>query len=410
MTAVLKNLIVNIVDLICLTYFCNYFFGKNSTTKRSAAKYISYALIVVTFSFLMEKIDSGIIKLAIKFASVLCLTFFFKAKWYLHILAALQLVVLLVTTDMLAYGLIEKFSKETDAEELFYYAGMYISRVITLFYVGVIFLLTSKRNSVKNSGVIIAFYTETIMSAGVIGILLFGNKLSTDNYLFIPVAVIIINMIVTKLIDKASVVAELNNNLQVLNLNFEILSNKQKQLKAYIHDTNKHFRIINEYIGKNDNPGAVAYINKTLDIVNSIKIYSTGNIVLDAFVNGLHEKCETEGIKLNIDISVDCEKLKIDDYQFSIIVGNILDNAYNAAKKCGDIDKRYISLKTEMSDYKILLIVENGYDKADFNDTTGIGMENIKNAVHTLQGIYEKKIDKNSYKVRIMLPINFGDK
>ena len=117
------------------------------------------------------------------------------------------------------------------------------------------------------------------------------------------------------------------------------------------------------------------------------------------------DKCSRSGIVLYTDISVN-NKLDIDKYRFSIILGNILDNAFNAALKNSREDERYIKVKISTEEYMLIIIVENIYEGMPNQIKKGYGIENTSNAVDELLGIYQTEIDEKKYKVVIMLPLN----
>ena len=50
-------------------------------------------------------------------------------------------------------------------------------------------------------------------------------------------------------------------------------------------------------------------------------------------INHKYNKAKKEKVKMNIEILSDLEKLKIDTYEFSRMLGILLDNAIEAAKK-----------------------------------------------------------------------------
>ena len=98
----------------------------------------------------------------------------------------------------------------------------------------------------------------------------------------------------------------------------------------------------------------------------------------------------------------------MDDYDFCIILGNLLDNAINALSKSGITDAFY---KVEMYDdfQKLIIHTQNPYQHSkahkDYNALEhGFGTENIKNIVTKYNGMIDINCDKY-YEVYIVIPI-----
>ncbi len=76
------------------------------------------------------------------------------------------------------------------------------------------------------------------------------------------------------------------------------------------------------------------YLKKSMeDIEQSYNRINTGNLVIDAFVSNHMSIAEKENIEFRTDIQVSLSNIQIDDYDFSIILGNLLDNCLNACRE-----------------------------------------------------------------------------
>ena len=84
-------------------------------------------------------------------------------------------------------------------------------------------------------------------------------------------------------------------------------------------------------------------------------------------INHKYNKAKKEKVKMNIEILSDLEKLKIDTYEFSRMLGILLDNAIEAAKK-GTEKIVELKIAEEMRYNRSVMIVKNTYDneKIDF--------------------------------------------
>ena len=121
-----------------------------------------------------------------------------------------------------------------------------------------------------------------------------------------------------------------------------------------MHDTKKHYFYIEECVKKGNYDVIEDYLKKSMeDIEQSYNRINTGNLVIDAFVSNHMSIAEKENIEFRTDIQVSLSNIQIDDYDFSIILGNLLDNCLNAVKfKCRLRDKlKYPSVPLVKSFY-----------------------------------------------------------
>ncbi len=79
---------------------------------------------------------------------------------------------------------------------------------------------------------------------------------------------------------------------------------------------------------------------------------NTGNLVIDAFVSNHMSIAHNENINFNTDIQSISGSLPISDYDFSIILGNLLDNSLNACRKISCSFPRQISVTLFTSVHK----------------------------------------------------------
>ena len=142
-----------------------------------------------------------------------------------------------------------------------------------------------------------------------------------------------------------------DNNIQNL-LNTE--------LSVFKHDFANMVSVINGYIAADDMNGLKKYFSsfqndyeklQNLDILNT-------NIINDAGIYNLisskYKKATDLNINFQLDIFFDFSKLLIDTYEFSKILGILLDNAIEASKEC---QTKYIRLSVrESPKYKLYLL------------------------------------------------------
>ena len=137
----------------------------------------------------------------------------------------------------------------------------------------------------------------------------------------------------------------------------------------------------------------------------------TGQPAVDSM---LHYKISNaKEVPIQIETSIP-EKLNIDDFDITVILGNLLDNAIEACEKL-EKEQRKILLSIRMVKNQLFIRTENSFDgqlrrhqgrfltrKAD-EGSHGIGLENVKRVVEKYHGLLEMNAEGMIFQVKIML-------
>lgn len=135
---------------------------------------------------------------------------------------------------------------------------------------------------------------------------------------------------------------------------YDILEQQNKELMIYAHDTKNHLNAI-KALNKNEQ------IDKYLTaMTNELKAYSntchSGNHTLDVIVNKYVTECEIKKISFDFDLRLSNLKI-VNDYDLVTILGNVLDNAVEAAYES---ENKYISFTTnKVNTYDSIMIINS---------------------------------------------------
>ena len=153
------------------------------------------------------------------------------------------------------------------------------------------------------------------------------------------------------------------------NKTLELLYNN---IRAFRHDFSNILTAFGGYIYANDMDGIKKYYDKILDecrINNNLSTLNPQIINNAAIYNILatkYYKADESGINIDLKIFIDLNDLKMDIYDFSRILGILLDNAIEAASQSNEK-----LIKIEIRDIKHkncqLLTIENSYCNKDIN-------------------------------------------
>ena len=188
----------------------------------------------------------------------------------------------------------------------------------------------------------------------------------------------------------------------------------EDDVRAFKHDFDNIVTTIGGYIMTNDMEGLKQYyleLESDCQRVNNLCILDP-SIIKDGGIYNLlvkkYCKADSKNIKVNISFLLDLKSLNMKIYEFSRILGILLDNAIEASSEC---EEKVINL-TFRNDYinkRNLIIVENTYSNKDV-DLHNIFEKNVSSKdAHYGLGLWQvrKLIKRNS---NVKLRTTKGDK
>lgn len=170
------------------------------------------------------------------------------------------------------------------------------------------------------------------------------------------------------------------------------------QMRDVRHSMKNHFLSILAYAEKGECERIIRFVN---DVMEGGKLkesgtVNTGNIVTDSLVGYWKKEAEDREIGFWSELDIPME-MPFRGADISLILGNLLENAVEAAEKVDG--ERYIRLKMKYDKKNLLLIVENNYkgelvrDKEDGLKTTkedavnhGIGIPSVQRTAEKYRG------------------------
>lgn len=141
-------------------------------------------------------------------------------------------------------------------------------------------------------------------------------------------------------------------------------------MRCFKHDFNNILQAIGGYIQINDMEGLKKYykqILKDCDKVNNLYVLSPDVINNPAIYSILASKyysADAKGITINLDVFLDLNDLKMQVYEFTRILGILLDNAIEASSECEEKIIN-ITIRNEESKHRQVLIISNTYPNKD---------------------------------------------
>ena len=297
-------------------------------------------------------------------------------------------------------------------------SGYYIGVVISKFLMFIIItLITMKREQynviIKKGFVEIIFLGVIILGIVIFSVNLIGNKQAVNGMgewfftamlasLFIVIVLVV--RVMFHLFRVAQQEMDAMHEVQRLEMELQLFNDMDKvvtSLRSLRHDLNNHFSIINGFINAGEYEQCNKYMKEVcseLDIANSFVFVE--NKAVSILLNNKIGKAKMKGIEIENIISLD--NFTMPYKAICSLIGNILDNAIEAAEKAED---KYIQLIVKGKDGECKISCENTYkekpvlcdgkyqtSKKD-SKNHGIGLSEIQEIVKEYHGTIEISAD-----------------
>jgi len=141
-------------------------------------------------------------------------------------------------------------------------------------------------------------------------------------------------------------------------------------IRCFKHDFHNIIQAIGGYIQTNDIEGLRKYYNQISadcqksnnlavlnpDVINNPAVYS--------ILASKYHQADAKGITINLEIFLDLSTLRIKIYEFTRILGILLDNAIEASSECEE-KLINITIRDESNRNRQLLVIQNTYNNKD---------------------------------------------
>jgi len=197
----------------------------------------------------------------------------------------------------------------------------------------------------------------------------------------------------------------------------QLMQESVEQVKSIRHDMKLHLATIRDYTTNSKANEATEYLDDLLEDIRESEVYSdTGNIAFDSIINFKLKDVLRNHINLQIKIFVPPE-LNIEVSDIVTILGNLLDNAFDAVAK---VEDKRIKLDVESIKGSLFIKIDNTFDgEVNYADGTepvivsrkdvgshGYGLSNIRKSVEKYDGHMDISHEENVFSVGILMYVN----
>jgi len=199
---------------------------------------------------------------------------------------------------------------------------------------------------------------------------------------------------------------------QFIEKDYKRIIEQNRQREMLIHDTNKHYIVLEGFLEEQENEKALEYVKELKkDICKNARKITTGNMVLDAILNDKLELSKMAGI----DFAADIESMNhsfVQDKDWCVLIANLLDNAFEAVEQ---EKEKVIGVHLKRKESGIIIHIENSFTGSlkmngkqilttkSRNELHGWGLQSVKQVVKKYAGIMNYEHKDNMFHVYIML-------
>lgn len=397
-----------------------FFIRDDRNNKLEFAYYLAYSIISSTLIFITK---IPIIVMFINLIGIYLLSLNYIESLWRRFINVIYIYSIGIVIEVLVLGIMGFYGSSIFKNSEFNSViGLFLVRTATL--IGT--YLINKHHSVNNTFVKIPiFYYLSIL------IILFGTlylyiySLNSPDLNIYRVCIsgtilIVVNvtlMFIDEKIYKSIIISAEKHILQeqseAYKNQIQLYDNSNNLIKSIRHDMKNHIVILDALFTNGSYDDFKEYILKLNVELSNQSIVNSNNYIIDSILNFKLEKAIEYDINLKLDINVP-PKINISDYDITIILGNLLDNALMG---CVNSYNKYLLISINQSlNNSLVIFIDNSYDgKVVFKDgkyiTTkksklnhGLGIENIKKSVNKYGGEINIKNFDNMFSVSIILP------
>lgn len=416
-----------ILDMLIIYAYLN---GVLKVRKKSF--YFFYpALLLVEVSIYLNDVfisrynedNNALITTLISSAGIFCLTLFFKSRLIYRIFAVICFQVSASFSEILFTLIIRRLNPALldSPDSLRLLNVMSSGSKIILFILVLLICLFWKRKEPAPIEYSLLFLVTPTISL-IIFLVLSSQEENVTVYTTVTLGLLMLNIVNFILINRMYLSIASRNRITALEKQIDFqrekytqLSESYKQSRRIIHDIKKHYFVINEYAEDAGVEKISDYMRTAIKDIESTYIrYNTGNLVIDSMLTNYETIAKKTGIDFSARLRVNNKRIPVKDYDLSIIIGNILDNAIRATSDDSGMYIRIEIVTGEDNRFRILCensISPNARSQKNFRTDDiehGYGLSNIRHIVDKYYGFMVCSSD-DSWVISIEIPITSAD-
>ena len=199
-----------------------------------------------------------------------------------------------------------------------------------------------------------------------------------------------------------------------------VVMKSEEKVRGLRHDLKHHLSQILMLADKNKTSEIAEYVRSMQeDLLSRGEHISSGNADIDSLVNLMLERAKKELGNVRCRVCVP-QELDISGFDWNIILGNLMDNAIDAARQSED---KLLQLKIHYRQGMLFIEIRNSFsgellktqeqylstkdhDRTDGSQVHGLGIRNVRRIVEKYDGSMEISDRDHIFEVRILLYVS----
>ncbi len=346
---------INVISNYLIIFLLIYFIFKQGFIKSLIALFIP-AIIFALVTTLILNVYMKVLNLSY---NQTLLTPIYRLFYLILAYSCITLIIFILKLKKYKIKILEDFDKKTKKV------------VIVNFILGLFTILLQ--------GIIVCYYID------------FASIYITFLTVIVLIAYFCINLYSLNKVTKLTITTRELETVEAYNKSITVLYDN---VKGFKHDFDNIVSAIGGYVETNDLDGLREYYHSLRDDCQRANNIATlnpniiNNPAIYSILSSKYYKADNLGIKINFEFFVDLNDFNIKSYEFSRILGILLDNAIEAASEC---DEKIINIffRNEYNKNRNIVLISNTYKNKDVNIEDIFEKGNSGKENHSGLGLWE---------------------
>ena len=385
-------------------------FLKRKDIKRGVV-FLAYAVFFAVNSFLYLCFDSYLVNIVSNIVPIFIITFLYESRIWKKIFVS----ILIYTISMFWECILYVFFNAVHIKNLVIVCGFASS--IMMFLTALFFKIQIKQKFRLEAHIKAFYYLMLIyipLGSIIIGYLTMPEK--SIGSLVIGIILLFINFLIFYLFDeiiksymRKQEAESIKQNKLYFQHELEVMQKSQLKMDFLRHDMKNHFIRIEGFAKENNVSEILNYVEQgRRSLISEEGYVITGNKSVDCILNYKLDEASQKNITFSVNAVIP-DNLKISAFDLSTILGNILDNAIEAAAKSSD---KKIDVSINYNKNTLAIIIINTFDgkiNKNFETTKsnplghGLGLKSVKITAEKYNGLVEYDYNNMYFTTKILL-------
>lgn len=209
--------------------------------------------------------------------------------------------------------------------------------------------------------------------------------------------------------------AQLSQQIHFQEEKYQQISAAYQNCRRIVHDVDKQYNTLQQQLKQQAYTELENFLlSAKADLKANSTKYNTGNLVIDSFLTNYDILAQNHNISFESILNVSTNDIPLNNYELSIVLGNLLDNSLHACQT-QTAPIRYIHIHMVTSNQKHFIInitntktpvLSHNIQLANYPDLShGYGLENVRRIVDSKHGTIDWEDNNDTFIVKLMIPI-----